>query len=203
MNAFRVAVLLFVSTVAASFAEETSTLPATITIGGVTYSNVTWRTVTPATVSIMHKTGVASIPLEKLPPELQKRFGYDPQKAVAYLSAEQEREKAARERQRQQEQERQRQERCRDTISGNVQVVIDGGVVINHRAFIDSYIQAGGTDPHVLHDWYTFLACDNSRYAVGYEVKCRAYREGFATIQSFGKIERWVCCGELVEPPKP
>jgi ribosomal protein L20 len=87
MNAFRVAVLLFVSAVAASFAEGTNTLPTTITVDGLTYSNVTWRTVTPATVSIMHSTGAATIQLEKLPPELQKRFGYDPDRAERYRAA--------------------------------------------------------------------------------------------------------------------
>lgn len=88
MNAICVAVLLLVSAVAVSFAGQTNTLPSTITVDGITYSNVTWRTVTSATVSIFHETGVASIPLEKLPPELQKRFGYDPQKAADYRRAE-------------------------------------------------------------------------------------------------------------------
>jgi hypothetical protein len=92
MKAFRLAVLLVVSAVVASFAGETNTLPTTITVDGITYSNVIWRTVTPATVSIFHQTGVASIPLEKLPPELQKRFGYDPQKAREYYQETKERE---------------------------------------------------------------------------------------------------------------
>ena len=87
MKTFRVAVLLFVSALAASFAGETNTLPTVIIVDGITYSNVTWRTVTPATASITHRTGAASIPLWKLPPELQTRFGYDPQKAREYLVA--------------------------------------------------------------------------------------------------------------------
>src|SRR6266849_4827729 len=58
-----------------------------LTVDGIIYSNVTFRTVTPTTVSIYHQTGVATIPLEKLPPELQKRFGYTPEKAAAWLSA--------------------------------------------------------------------------------------------------------------------
>ena len=113
MNRLRVCILFFAFAVIAARAEQTNTpapasatnnaapsavtsnaLPDTITIGGVTYSNVTWRSVTPATVTIFHSTGIAAIPLWKLPPELQKRFGYDPQKATAYLSAEQERDKA-------------------------------------------------------------------------------------------------------------
>ena len=75
---------------AASTSATSNALPATITIDGITYSNVTWRTVTPTTVTIFHRTGIASIPLEKLPPELQKRFGYDPQQAAVYQQAQQE-----------------------------------------------------------------------------------------------------------------
>jgi hypothetical protein len=88
MKVCRLAGVLFVFAVAALFAQETNLLPTTITVDGVTYSNVTWRTVTPATVSIFHQTGVASIPLEKLPPELQQRFGYDPRRAAAYQAQE-------------------------------------------------------------------------------------------------------------------
>ena len=55
-----------------------------LTVDGITYSNFTWGTVTPSSVSIIHKTGVARIPLELLPPDLKKRFGYDPEKARAY-----------------------------------------------------------------------------------------------------------------------
>jgi hypothetical protein len=68
-----------------AFANDTN---LTLTVDGVTYSNVTWHTVTPATVSIFHQTGVATIPLEKLPPQLQRQFGYDPQKAADYRAAE-------------------------------------------------------------------------------------------------------------------
>ena len=58
-----------------------------LTVDGIVYSNVTFRTVTPTTVSIYHQTGVATIPLEKLSPELQKRFGYTPEKAAAWQAA--------------------------------------------------------------------------------------------------------------------
>jgi hypothetical protein len=71
-------------------AEEIATNSATtnLTIDGVQYENVRWGRVTPATVTIFHKTGVASIPLGKLPPDLQKKFGYDPQKAAEWIKAE-------------------------------------------------------------------------------------------------------------------
>jgi len=63
-------------------------LPSTITIDGVTYDEVRWGAVTPSAVSLFHKTGVASIPLEKLPPELQQQLGYDAKKAAKYRAAE-------------------------------------------------------------------------------------------------------------------
>jgi hypothetical protein len=70
-----------------ALADETN---LTLTVDRVTYSNVTFGTVTPSSVSFRHSTGAASMPLEKLPPELQKKFGYDPQKAAEYRIAEQE-----------------------------------------------------------------------------------------------------------------
>jgi hypothetical protein len=72
----------------AAAAVTSNALPASITIDGTTYEDVRWERVTPTTVTIFHKTGVATIPLEKLPPALQKRFGYDQQKAADYRAVE-------------------------------------------------------------------------------------------------------------------
>jgi hypothetical protein len=69
-----------------AFADDTN---LTLTVDGITYSNVTFGTVTPASVKLRHSTGIASIPLEKLPADLQQRFGYDPQKAAAQRALEQ------------------------------------------------------------------------------------------------------------------
>jgi hypothetical protein len=49
-----------------------------LTIDGFTYENPRFERVTATTVTIFHSTGIATIPLAKLPPELQKQFGYDP-----------------------------------------------------------------------------------------------------------------------------
>jgi len=104
MNRVRVCLLLFAFTVVvAARAEETNTpstasatsnaaltgvtgnvAPSTITIDGTTYEEVRWDRPTLSTVTIFHKTGVATIPLWKLPKELQERFGYDPQKVAEY-----------------------------------------------------------------------------------------------------------------------
>ncbi|HTS18970.1 MAG TPA: hypothetical protein VMP11_15460 [Verrucomicrobiae bacterium] len=87
MNAFQLCMLCCTLSVATAFADEPDALPKIVTVDGVTYSNVSWRTVTPGTVTIFHQTGVASIQLAKLPSELRQHFGYDPQKAADYLQA--------------------------------------------------------------------------------------------------------------------
>ena len=69
-----------------AFAAESN---LTLTVDSVTYSNVTFGTVTPSSVTIFYRTGIARIPLEKLPPELQKQFSYDPQKAADWQKREQ------------------------------------------------------------------------------------------------------------------
>jgi len=90
MNAFRIAALLCVCACASILAQQTNVAETTtLTIDGVTYSNAHWGAVSPSSVTILHKSGVASIPLEKLSPELQKQFGYDPQRASQYRAAEQ------------------------------------------------------------------------------------------------------------------
>jgi hypothetical protein len=89
-------------------------LPDTITIDGTTYEEVRWQRVTPATVTIFHKTGVAAIPLWKLPPDLQERFGYDANKASQWRDAEQ-RTYAGLAEQKHQEEERKRKEKEEET----------------------------------------------------------------------------------------
>jgi hypothetical protein len=67
-----------------------------ITVEGIRYESIRWGSRTPASITIHHKNGVVSIPLEKLPPSLQKRFNYDSIKAAEYRAAENEAEAKAR-----------------------------------------------------------------------------------------------------------
>jgi len=76
---FLLALVLAVSWLWSASAEE-RVLPSTISIDGITYEDVQWDNVTKTTVTLRHKTGVATIPLSKLPTELQQHFGFDPQK---------------------------------------------------------------------------------------------------------------------------
>jgi len=84
MNALHVIFILLAITFATCNADDTN---LTLIVDGVTYSNVTFGTVTPLSVSIRHSSGIARLPLAKLPPELQQRFGYDPIKAAEWQAA--------------------------------------------------------------------------------------------------------------------
>lgn len=89
MSAFRIAVLFYLCACGAVLAQQTNvTETTTLTIDGVKYEDVRWGRLTPATVTIFHKTGIATLQLEKLPLDTQKRLGYDPKKASEYRAAE-------------------------------------------------------------------------------------------------------------------
>jgi len=59
-----------------------------LTVSGETYSNVTFGAVVGTSVKITHAAGVARLPLAKLPPEIQQRFGYPPKKTNDVLAPE-------------------------------------------------------------------------------------------------------------------
>ena len=52
-----------------------------VTTDGKTYHNVVVVKVEDDAVTILHQNGGALVSLDKLPPELQKKFHYDPEKA--------------------------------------------------------------------------------------------------------------------------
>lgn len=111
---------------------------------GTVLKNVTVTSVTPAYISVTHAAGVARIMLQDLPPELQKRYGYDPQKAAQYAAADaaaqrrlvdqqQAAAKAAATQKAKEAALRQRIETGSQTIVGSVSEVADGG------AFVELY----------------------------------------------------------------
>ena len=88
-----------------------------ITLEGVRYENIRWGRPTPASVTIYHKNGAAKIPLEKLPPYLQKRFNYDATKAAEYRAADNEAEAKAREQRKDEIQLREQEDQTRRSVS--------------------------------------------------------------------------------------
>lgn len=61
------------------------------TVDGVTYQDVTWGSVHGTSISVTHRSGVASIPVAKLPADIQQRLGLDPAKLAQQQAAERQR----------------------------------------------------------------------------------------------------------------
>jgi hypothetical protein len=57
------------------------------TINGTEYKHVTVNRVEPDGIVITHSAGVGKIPFTELPTDVQKRFGYDPVKMEAQITA--------------------------------------------------------------------------------------------------------------------
>jgi hypothetical protein len=150
--------LLSCLAIQSAFAAETN---LTLTVDGVTYSNVTFGTVTPSSVTIFFKTGVARIPLEKLSPDLQKRFGYDPQKARDHNQKVRAQEAAAAARQQELAQTAKQKAEFEATyhqalenikgmaikVVGNVQQITDDGVLIANAVMPYTYQVREVVDP--------------------------------------------------------
>ncbi len=79
MKMFRLLVILITFIGAAVAVDLASDVIPSVTIDGVVYEDVRIGRVTPPTVTIYHKKGIATVPLAELPPVLQKRCGYDPE----------------------------------------------------------------------------------------------------------------------------
>src|SRR5882724_322596 len=67
-----------------------------VTTKGDRFKNTRVTNVTPATITIVHRVGVATIPLSEVSAEIQRRYHYDPAKAQNWLRelAEQQRQQA-------------------------------------------------------------------------------------------------------------
>jgi hypothetical protein len=145
---------------------------------------------------MFHRTGIVTIPLWKLPPELQKQFGYDPARAAAYQAASAEKirlQKAA-------------AARAAITVNfgGTVDKVTGGGVVVRTRD-ARTYIQYSqsvyrgdeGMSPSVplgtveAEAEYAFLVGFPRPLAHNGPVRCRAYPDGSAIIDG-EQYPKWV-----------
>ena len=208
MIASRIVVLIFAVAVIASHAAESN---LTLTVDGITYSNVTFGTVSPSSVSIYHSTGIAKVPLTKLPSELQQQFGYDPQKATAWQKSERQ---AAEAQLATHEEAKRRTEWIKNNvvnIGGVVVDVVEGkGVILSNKndaeALNRAYIQYGAiVSPESLKIHTCFLECDTKKFVNGSTVYCSAYMEGtYSYITVMGanmKISRWVYYGQT-DPSK-
>jgi hypothetical protein len=242
MNRQCLLLLCLALAVFASQAEETNILPSVsvasetasrsgtdtavssnLTIEGYTYENVRWTRITPSTATMFHKTGVATIPLEKLPLDLQKKFGYDPTKAqqyrqaVAKARAEWERAKQRRDKLLQQQQAAadrlKKLEASAVDFHCKIMALEEKGVVVRTAKTSIPYSATepvGGSikdRPTPIEITYAFLVGHphQASWAVGDTISCRAYRDGVQETDG-DPLPRWVYVGEAhhpIPPPPP
>jgi hypothetical protein len=166
----------------------------TLTIDGITYNNVRFVHPTPATVTIFHSTGVATIPLAKLPSDLQKQFNYDPQAAAQWTAAQQKADAEAAEARRTAAEEQRKsaaaaaeeQRKAAATVQWalRVQTVLPDGVI--------GWGCQGAT--RQCTNSISILLVNPPRLgelAEGDEITATAYRDGVAEAQT-RTLEKWV-----------
>jgi len=197
---------------------------ATFSIDGFKYEEVRWGRITPATATIFHKTGVATIPLEKLPPEWQSKLGYDPLKAQRYRQAEATARTAWFEAQHQRDQLRAQQQAETDhgkQLQASAQdfhctiMALDRkGVVVRTAKTLPANLATTSVSsgpfadaPRQVEISYAFLVAHprQASLKVGDTISCRAYRDGVQETDS-DPLPRWVYVGEArhrIPPPPP
>ncbi|HTS19850.1 MAG TPA: hypothetical protein VMP11_19900 [Verrucomicrobiae bacterium] len=205
------------------FADDTN---LTLTIEGITYHNVRFVHPTPATVTIFHSTGVATIPLAKLPPALQKQFGYDPQAAAQWQAEQQKRDAEAADAQRERTARWQAEQ-----DKAAAETAAASAAAAEARRKLASAVQWTLKVQSVLPDAVIAWGCPGARpncpdskaillvdppglrsLAEGEQITATAYRDGNAQAQT-RTLEKWVCIGDgspfsqaapqIQQPPQP
>jgi hypothetical protein len=83
------AIVLFGACSAVALAEDPPVAPSnTLTIDGETFEEVKFINASASKIIFRHKRGIASFPMEKFPADVQRRFGYNPQRAEEERAAE-------------------------------------------------------------------------------------------------------------------
>ena len=163
-------ICLLVATVA--FGQETN---LSLTVDGVTYQNVRFQRVTPLAVTIFHSTGVATIPMEKLPAETQKQLGYSPEQAQHWKAAQ--------------------QEAATETAEARKKTAATVGWNVTIESILTNGILAKGcrSDEDCLHPVPIFLVEHPQirQLAEGNGITVTAYKDGVVMIDGHS-LEKWV-----------
>ena len=192
--------------VAPCFADDTN---LTLTVEGITYYNVRFVHATPGAVTLYHSTGVATIPLAKLPPALQKQFGYDPQKAAQWEAAQKKVDAEAAETQRQQAA---RWKADQDRIAAETAALEEAQQktasaeqwTVTIRSVLPDAVVAWGCPGVELRrpDAKTILLIGPpglQSLAEGDQVTVMAYRDGTGMAQN-RTLQKWVCLSAVSDP---
>jgi hypothetical protein len=118
-------------------------LPKTLVANGQTYEGVTYQSHTPSRLSIMHESGVASIPIGSLPAELRQKLGYSEEtaRAAEQQAAEQQAQfNAAQAQQARAAEIKKTLEKVANTISSRIFQVVPDGVLIDSTVYVQGVI---------------------------------------------------------------
>lgn len=155
---------------------------------GAKYEAVRITKITPSDVEIIHKGGVATIAIEKLPSDLQAKLGFDPSAAAELRAAEQQQLKEAANR-REEQQRASEQMASASTINGAVTQVDRDGLFLDGNKFV-----VGHPRQHQVVE--------------GDRLQFRAWRDGVYSYVTVGQyqrtIEKWrYCCSAQTERASP
>lgn len=168
------------------------------TVAGKDYHNVTVGKVEADRVHITYDGGIGTVMLADLPPELQKRFGYDPQKAKDATKAEEDRLAQAGQAEYEKAHPSQSSNGFQDTYVQVIQVLTNGiladiwsypddGRYIDFHAGVNAYVSTGKT---------IFIQCNSSGLAEDEKYMAKITRSGTFTYQdatgASRTIQKWV-----------
>lgn len=176
-------------------AEESQTNSISLTVDGQTYQNVRWGRLTAETVTIFHSSGVATIPLWKLPEDLQKRFKYDP-KAVA------EKKRIQQEQLQKQEEQSQKQaalKKASKVIMGTIVQIVPDGILSSTYFFVSP---GAGPSERMAGPMILAVGCPNKEQrAEGEFLTFRGIQDGTWTYQdtrgASHTVQKWVYFSEV------
>ena len=154
----------------------------TLTVDGVTYNDVRFGRSTQTSVTVFHSTGVATIPLAKLPPNLQKRFGYDPQQVASTQAAQ--------------------QRAAADAVEAQARAAASAEWSLTVERVLPDGIIAHGVKHNDGGDWMTICLIGDphaGELAEGNKFTVRAYKQGVIVVNG-RQLEEWVYAGETPQP---
>jgi len=175
-------------------------------VGKEQYDNYRLQVRNPTEVKISHSAGVATVPMAKLPLELQKQLGYDPAKAAEWQATNQKTQAV-------QKKKQEEQEALNKKLSGaiarwgTIEQILPQGIIVGQHssgrtqrsANLSGYGIKSRSLIHIAPTDHYFLLVghpDQSKLADGSSLNCYAYQEGVVTIED-QTLEKWIYC----QPP--
>ena len=175
------------------------------TVNGKDYHNVKVTQVDADKVHITFDGGLGSVPLADLPPDLQKRFNYDPQAAKQAQKAEDER-LAESDKQRAAAEAKQK---IAEAMAERDELIKKRDALLQSMAEQKSFKATQVVDGGILCDdsnKLIFVSCATQDLAEGQTFSTYAYKDGtytYTDTQGASRtVEKWIPCDKPASPAK-